>query len=80
MAILLVEFENVYLGHSCLQFFPNLEFRLVANSYNWGHFYLLYLCIFCPILSNFVQFVHNFQTNKHYCFMLKVLHSPQCGC
>ena len=56
-AILLVEFENVYLGHSCLQFFPNLEFRLVANSYNWGHFYLLYLCIFCPILSNlFITF------------------------
>jgi len=27
------------------------KFRLVANSFNWGHFYLLYLCIFCQILG-----------------------------
>ena len=52
----LVEFEkNFNWGHKCLfrafMFQILSKFRLVANSFNWGHFYLLYLCIFCHILG-----------------------------
>jgi len=65
-ANVLVEFENVFLiggifftiggnGGKCLfrafMFAILSKFRLVANSFNWGHFYLLYLCIFCQILG-----------------------------